>query len=82
MKMNRIYTGILLSIILLSGCKKEWEEHYGQTPETVNRNVWEALKEESGISLFVELMEEFESSSHPKVAYCQKAHFLKDKLKL
>ena len=51
--------GILLTAFILSilGCKTEnWDEHYNKQPETINTNVWEAVKSRSELSRFVELM--------------------------
>lgn len=48
---------ICLAVVFQS-CKKEWENHYGVYPETVDQNVWEALKNDTEISEFVNLLEE------------------------
>lgn len=53
---------VILFLIVMAavfGCKKEWEDHYDVYPETVNQNVLEALKNESRISDFVQLLEDF-----------------------
>ena len=46
-------------IILLTGCEKYWDEHYGTQPETVNMNMWEAVQKESNLTSFVQYMKEF-----------------------
>ncbi len=64
-------TGILglLAIILLAGCKKEWDQYYNSNPPTVDENVWDAIKKDPNLSSFVQYMEEkqfdtlFESNS-------------------
>ena len=51
--------GILLTVIILlvSGCKTEtWDDHYNKQPNTINMNVWDAIKGRSDLSRFVELM--------------------------
>ena len=53
-------TGILglLAIILLAGCKKEWDQYYNSNPPTVDENVWDAIKKDPNLSSFVQYMEE------------------------
>lgn len=51
--------GILFAalVLLVTGCTTEtWDEHYNKQPETINTNVWEAIKSKSELSRFVELM--------------------------
>lgn len=52
---------ILFLIIMLSvfGCTDNWDEHYNSPPETINTNVWEAVKAKSELSSFVALMEKY-----------------------
>lgn len=54
----RLNTGILLVVFIfaISGCTKTWDDHYNKRPETINTNVWEAIKGRSDLSRFVELM--------------------------
>jgi len=49
---------IFILLIFLIGCKKEWEEHYENKPETVDRNLWEVIKEDGNLSSFVQYMED------------------------
>ncbi len=49
---------ISILLIFLIGCKKEWEEHYENKPETVDRNLWEVIKEDGNLSSFVQYMED------------------------
>lgn len=53
-------TNILLVTILITafGCT-EWDEHYNTQPETINSNVWDAVKGKSELSSFVALMEKW-----------------------
>jgi uncharacterized surface protein with fasciclin (FAS1) repeats len=50
---------IFFAIIVFSitSCTNRWEEHFNVTPDTVAKNVWEAMKEDPQISKFVELLE-------------------------
>ena len=54
----RSKTGILIIALVLSmiGCTDIWDEHYTKQPETINMNVWDAIKSRSELSRFVELM--------------------------
>ena len=56
---NKVYilTGAL--IFTLVSCEQKWEEHYGNEPETVNMNLWDAVKQNPDLSAFVGFMEEF-----------------------
>lgn len=47
----------VLIIFSITSCTNIWEEHFNVTPDTVEKNVWEAMKEDARISKFVELME-------------------------
>ncbi len=53
--------GILfISILLFStSCTKEWDDHYYKLPDTINTNVWDAVKSNPELSRFVKLMEDF-----------------------
>lgn len=50
--------GILLAVFILSlfGCTKNWDDHYDKQPETINMNVWDAIKSRTDLSSFVNLM--------------------------
>lgn len=51
-------------IFLAIGCKTDnWDEHYNNQPETINMNVWEAIKAKSELSRFVELMVKYKYDS-------------------
>ncbi len=55
-----VYTIIALFIIAgITGCEEKWNEHYNDVPETVDQNIWDALKSKSEVSSFVSLMEEY-----------------------
>jgi hypothetical protein len=49
---------IILAVFILTaiGCTEIWDDHYNKQPETVNVNIWEAIKGRSDLSRFVELM--------------------------
>jgi len=57
MKTNKIILSLLAIVILLSGCKQDWDEHYNTPPETVNKNMWEVIKAEPNLSSYVEYVE-------------------------
>jgi len=52
-KISIIILAFALSVI---GCTETWDEHYNKQPETINMNVWDAIKSKSELSRFVELM--------------------------
>jgi len=41
-------------------CNKQWDEHYSEYPETVDKNVWDALNEDPQLSKFVEILKEYQ----------------------
>ncbi len=47
---------LIVFVLMLSGCKDKWDEHYSQQPETVNMNVWDVIKDKSELSRFTDLM--------------------------
>jgi len=59
---QKFYTISLLifCILLVTACDPQWEEYYDNYPETVNKKVWDVLKEDPDVSSFVELMEAYE----------------------
>jgi len=57
MKFNPIIC-LLFLVAAFSGCKNDWEKHYGVYPETVDQNVWEAMNNDQGITLFVQYLKE------------------------
>ena len=64
---NKNHIIIILSIIMIGGIlscsKKEWEEHYNDYDEQVDRNLWEVVKEEPRYTNFVEYIENNELDS-------------------
>lgn len=53
-------TSILFFAIIvfsITSCTNRWDEHFNVTPDTVEKNVWEAMKEDAKISKFVALLE-------------------------
>ena len=56
--MMRFKICILLAAFIFSiiGCSKNWDDHYNKQPETINENVWDAIKGRSELSIFVGLM--------------------------
>jgi hypothetical protein len=60
MKMNKLILSLAAIVILLTGCKEDWEEHYNTPPETVDKNMWEVIQTVPELSKYVEYMQEFE----------------------
>lgn len=59
--MNKvIYIIGVLFLFGLLGCSKHWEEHYNDIPETVDKSVWDAIKENSNYSEFVKAAEQYQ----------------------
>ncbi len=58
MKYKSISTGLLL-LLLLVGCKEDWDKHYNSPPPTVDMNVWDAIQQNGDLSKFVEVIKEF-----------------------
>ena len=54
----KLTIGILLIAFIFSviGCTKTWNDHYYTQPETINSNVWDAIKGRSDLSRFVDLI--------------------------
>jgi hypothetical protein len=58
--MNKvIYIIGILFLFGLLGCSKHWDEHYNDIPETVDKSVWDAIKENSNYSEFVKAAEQY-----------------------
>jgi len=56
----KICSLVIITFFFLISCeKKEWEKHYQDQPETVDKNIWEVIKTDEDLSIFVGLMEEF-----------------------
>ncbi len=58
MNKNMIITGLLL-MILFTGCKEDWDKHYNDPPDTIDRNVWDVIQEDDNMTLFVQYVKEF-----------------------
>lgn len=53
-KLNILILAVI--VLIFSACTKDWENHYDVFPETVNINVWEAMKNDPKISKFVQIL--------------------------
>jgi hypothetical protein len=51
-----IYILLTAIIVTVFGCTDPWDDHYNKQPETINSNVWDAIKGKSELSSFVALM--------------------------
>ncbi len=55
--MKSIFKILIVAIIVaVFGCTENWDDHYNKQPETINSNVWDAIKGKSELSSFVALM--------------------------
>ncbi len=52
---------ILIAAIIVTaiGCTDNWDDHYNKQPETINTNVWKAIKGKSELSSFVAMIEKY-----------------------
>ncbi len=57
MSVNKGVYLLLLVFLPFAGCRKEWNDHYGDFPATVDMNVWKAMQEDERISSFVEIIQ-------------------------
>ncbi|HYX06825.1 MAG TPA: fasciclin domain-containing protein, partial [Bacteroidales bacterium] len=58
MKYRAGILGILIALLITTGCKKEWDQYYDSNPPTVDENVWNAIKQDPELSNFVKYMEQ------------------------
>jgi uncharacterized surface protein with fasciclin (FAS1) repeats len=49
----------LVLLLLLIGCKEDWNEHFDSQPETSNINFWDALQKEPDASEFVKYIKQY-----------------------
>lgn len=47
---------IVISLGVIGCTDNTWDDHYNKQPETINKNVWDAMKEKPELSKFVELL--------------------------
>ncbi len=70
---KRYYIFLFLGIasLIFFGCEKEWDEHYDNYPETVNKNVWDELKNDQRVSAFLKLLEQsqYDTLFNSDIAY-------------
>ncbi|MFH0756746.1 MAG: fasciclin domain-containing protein [Bacteroidota bacterium] len=59
---QRTYTiPLIITLLLLAtACDPGWKEYYDDYPDTVNKKVWDELKNDQAVSLFIGLLEEYE----------------------
>jgi hypothetical protein len=53
-----IYIASVVFLIGIIACEEKWEEHYQTEPVTVDKNIWDAVKEDQNLSNFVQYMED------------------------
>lgn len=62
----RYKIGIIITVfvLIIAGCTKTtWDDHYTKVPETINTNVWDAIKGRSDLSRYVDLMVKYKFDS-------------------
>ena len=59
MKFRNGFIGLII-IALFFSCREDWDEHYHSVAETINTNIWEAIQNDSSLSLFVRYMKDYE----------------------
>ena len=57
-KIGILTTAVL--ILFITGCNKEWDNHYNVYPDTVDQNVWDAMQSDSKISQFVQVLKDYQ----------------------
>lgn len=60
MKLNGNLWKSIVLLFALTGCVRDWDEHYNAMPETVDENVWTAIQQENNLSLYVQYMKKFQ----------------------
>ena len=50
---------IVLTLFLVASCSNFWDEHFDIYPETVDKNVWDAMQSDPEISEFVQILKDF-----------------------
>ncbi len=51
---------IFTLVLLATACDPGWKEYYDDYPETANKKVWDELKNDQSVSMFIDLLEEYE----------------------
>lgn len=59
MKIFLEITGCIIFLLLFPGCDKKWDEHFGEVPEAINKNLWEEISGDENLSIYVQLMKDF-----------------------
>lgn len=50
---------VILVVVLLFGCKKDWEQHYSTFPATSKTNVWAAIQADKDLTQFVKFVKDY-----------------------
>jgi hypothetical protein len=56
----RLYILGVLATLFLFSCDEKWEEHYETMPETVDMNMWDAVKNDPNFSAYIQYMQEMQ----------------------
>jgi hypothetical protein len=49
----------ILFLLLMLGCKRDWESHYASVPVTSNINVWAAMQSDKDLTQFVQFIKDY-----------------------
>ncbi len=55
----KVYILFAMALLVTVSCSQHWEDHYDVYPETVNKNVWDAVQADPEVSDFVQLLKDF-----------------------
>ena len=55
----KIYILLIFLPVLFFSCNNTWDEYYNSYPDTVNKNLWDALQSDSKISKYVEYLKQY-----------------------
>jgi hypothetical protein len=70
-KINIILIAGLCSLLVLFACNDDWDKHYNIVPDTVDANVWDAIKQNPEISDYVSYIKKlkFDTLFNTDIAY-------------
>ena len=58
--MNLIrFAVVILAVALLVSCEERWEDHYHKESETVDMNIWDAIRQNPDLSTYAGYLQEF-----------------------
>jgi hypothetical protein len=58
MNLKYFIPGIIILMIMMTGCEDSWKDRLDSIPETVDKNVWEVIQQDPELSEFVRYIKE------------------------